>query len=199
MKKNLIIATVLAIGISGASFGQQEKLKVSPKTSSIEWTGKKVTGQHMGTISLKEGWVDLDGGKLVDGMFTIDMTSIAVTDLEGKMKSNLEGHLNSPDFFDVAKHKTGTFTIAKVEALAKPEAGNTHTITGKLTLKGIAKDVSFPAKVEITDGKMAAVASFTIDRTEWNIKYGSGKFFEGLGDKTINDDIELKLQLAAKK
>ncbi len=199
MKKNLIIATVLAVSISGASFGQQEKLTVSSKASSIEWTGKKVTGQHMGTISLKEGWVDLDKGKLVDGMFTLDMTSINVTDLEGKMKSNLEGHLSSPDFFDVAKHKTGTFTIAKVEAMEKPEAGNTHTISGKLTLKGISKDISFPAKVEVTDGKLAAVAAFKIDRTDWDIKYGSGKFFEGLGDKAISDDIELKLQLAAKK
>ncbi len=118
------------------------------------------------------------------------------TDLadDADLKAKLEGHLNSPDFFDVAGNPTASFEVTSANPV---ETGTeyTHELTGNMTIKGIAKQITFPAKVEAVEGGVKASSTFAIDRTQWEIKYGSGSFFEGLGDKAIKNEIELTLDL----
>jgi polyisoprenoid-binding protein YceI len=193
MKKIILFSTALAIASLQL---MAQSFKADTKSSKIEWVGKKVTGQHNGEISLKNGEFNLKKGKIVKGNFTIDMQSIVALDLQGEWKEKLEGHLKSPDFFDVEKHNTATFSITGSEAKTD-DKGNTHIISGNLTIKGITKPLSFPAKITVKDNKLVAIADLTINRTAYDIKYGSGKFFEGLGDKMIYDDFEVKLNFGA--
>ncbi len=170
-------------------------------SSKLKWTGKKLTGEHFGTIQISKGNLILEGNTLTGGSFTIDMKTIVVEDLTdpGKNK-DLTDHLFSDDFFSVANHPEATFTITGVEALATPDAaGNTHTIAGNLTIKGITQGIRFPANVLIDDLGVTAKANFNIDRTLWDIKFKSGKFFPELGDKAISDEIGIALELSTAK
>ena len=197
MKKLTIILSLAVItAFSSEAFANQNhsKLTVNTKVSNVDWRATKVTGEHSGTIKIKEGTINLHDGKLSGGTITIDMPSIAVTDLPAdKGGAKLEGHLNSPDFFDVAKHNTATLTITSY----KLEKGTDYTVSGNLMIKGISKPITFPAKIELKDGKLAAYAVVKVDRTLYDIKYGSGKFFEGLGDKMIDDEFTVSFKIAA--
>jgi len=130
----------------------------------------------------------------------MDMNSIVNVDLtDAALNAKLTGHLKSDDFFGTAKFPVSKFEITKVDALNDPnKPGMNSTITGNLTIKDITKSISFPAEIRIENGVLNAKADFDIDRTEWNVKYGSGKFFENLGDKMISDNFNLKLSLTAK-
>ncbi|SES10122.1 YceI family protein [Pedobacter rhizosphaerae] len=165
---------------------------VDAAKSSITWLGKKVTGSHNGTISLKSGSINVDGKKLTGGTFVIDMTSIK--DADGSAK--LEGHLKADDFFGSAKFPTSTFVITKVAG-----SGANVTVSGNLTIKGITKPLSFPASVTTNaDGTVSAVAGkIVVDRTKYDIKYGSKSFFDSIGDKAINDEFEIGVKLVAAK
>lgn len=197
-KKDATVATSEK-GEAAMAAATAQDFMVDVNASNLAWTGKKVTGQHDGTIKLSNGKFKVESGNITAGKFTIDMSSIANNDLAEApdMQKKLLGHLSSPDFFNVAEHPTASFEITKVSALTGDASGATHTISGNLTIKGISKEITFPAKVSMSDGSFSAEADFNIDRTEWDIRYGSGKFFEDLGDKTIYDDINLKLALAA--
>lgn len=160
--------------------------------SHVKWVGKKVTGQHNGTIALKSGEVDLAGDSLKGGKFEVDMTSIVCEDLkDAETNAKLIGHLKTDDFFGVDKNPTSTLVIKSVKPAAKPTKDATHEITGDLTIKGTTHPVTFPAVVEVKGGKLHATGKIDIDRTKYNIRYGSGKFFQNLGDKTIYDNFEL--------
>lgn len=148
-----------------------------------------MTGQHAGTIGLSSGVLEFEKDALVGGQFEIDMTSIIVTDLEGEWKDKLEGHLKAPDFFGVEDFGTATFVITKVAPKGTP---GDYKVTGDLTIKGITKEIRFYTNLS-KDG--LAVADITIDRTDYDIKYGSSSFFDSLGDKTIYDDFDLKISL----
>jgi polyisoprenoid-binding protein YceI len=169
--------------------------------STVKWTGKKLTGEHFGKINISEGSLFVDGDQLSGGSFTIDMNTITVEDLtDAAQNKDLTDHLFSEDFFNVAQFNAANFEITGVEALAAAdEAGNTHTISGNLTIKGITQGISFPAKVDNNETGINASAKFNIDRTLWDIKYKSGKFFPELGDKVISDEIGIELNLAATK
>lgn len=169
-------------------------LNVDTESSLIDWVGTKPTGQHAGNMKIKDGQLMLEGDQLVGGKFTLDMTSITVTDLEGEKKEDLEGHLKEGDFFEVEKFPTATFEITEVKALeGNPEA--THNITGNLTMRDQTKSVTIPAKVNYQDGVLKATTpSFKIDRTEWGIVYKSSK----VGDMAINDEMGIKISLTAK-
>lgn len=169
--------------------------------STVKWTGKKLTGEHFGKINISEGSLFVDGDQLSGGSFTIDMNTITVEDLtDAAQNKDLTDHLFSEDFFNVAQFNAANFEITGVEALAAAdEAGNTHTISGNLTIKGITQGISFPAKVANNEAGINASAKFNIDRTLWDIKYKSGKFFPELGDKVISDEIGIELNLAATK
>jgi polyisoprenoid-binding protein YceI len=165
----------------------------------LGWKGSKVTGDsHNGTMQVANGTLQIVKGDLAGGSFTINMNGMTNIDLtDAKANGNLLGHLKSEDFFDVAKFPTAGFEITKAEKMATADtAGNNYTITGNLTIKGVAKSITFPANVTITKDMATAMAKFTIDRTEWDIRYGSGKFFKSLGDKMINDLIEFDLNLS---
>lgn len=173
----------------------QNSFDVNTEKSSLKWLGKKVTGQHDGTVNVKGGTIETDGSKLTGGSFVIDMTTIKVLDIEdAEYNGKLKGHLESDDFFSVSSHPEATFVITKV---TKAD-GDQYNVTGSLTIKGITNSITFPAKVMVKKSGVIATADFTIDRTKWDVKYGSGSFFDGLGDKTINDDIAFTLYLVSK-
>lgn len=177
---------------------------VDAETSMISWEGSKIAGKHMGTIKVQEGSVSVKEGKITGGNFTIDMNSINVTDLEGDKKAYLESHLkgsaddNADDFFNVNKYPTAKFEITKVSNLTNdPEAS--HLVYGNLSLKDVTKQVGFKAQIAISESNITVNApQFKIDRTEWGIKYGSGKFFDDLKDKAIDDEMGITIDLKAK-
>ena len=179
--------------------GESNVLTISE--SSLKWTGKKLTGEHYGKIQISEGSLFVDGDQLSGGSFTMAMNTIVVEDLEDpEYNKKLTDHLYSEDFFNVAQFNAANFEITGVEVLAAAdEAGNTHTISGNLTIKGITQGIAFPAKVESNEAGIKASAKFDIDRTLWDIKYRSGKIFPEIGDKVIYDEIGIELNLAASK
>ncbi|MFT6334413.1 MAG: polyisoprenoid-binding protein YceI [Saprospiraceae bacterium] len=189
--KNLIFVlfTLVSFSLTAANDNPTPITKsVNVETSVINWTGKKVTGQHSGDIKIKEGSLSFEGGKLIGGSFVIDMNSMKCTDLQGKSAKKLEGHLMSDDFFGIPNHPTATLEITKVKESKK--SGN-YEVTANITIKGITKTIIF----ETTVGANNATANVIINRTDFDIKYGSGSFFDNLGDKTIYDDFELALDL----
>ena len=135
----------------------------------------------------------LEDGTLVGGNFTIDMNTLTNTDLEGENKGKLEGHLKSDDFFGVATYPTAKLDITNVEA----QGGNKYEITGDLTIKEKTHEVTFPATVTTQGNQVTADASITIDRSKYDVRYGSGSFFDNLGDKTIYDEFHLQVSLVA--
>ncbi|MDP2158851.1 MAG: YceI family protein [Flavobacterium sp.] len=176
---------------------------VDTAASVIEWVGSKPTGKHNGTIALSAGEVYLNNGKVESGKFVIDMTSITVLDLAaGDGKEDLEGHLkglgkaeDADHFFNTNKYPEGVFEITAVNTVD----GQT-TIEGNLTLKEITKSVKFPATLALDgDSLVLSTETFTINRTDWNVNYGSKSIFDNLGDKFINDAIELKITVKASK
>lgn len=176
-----------------ANAHNNEELEINTAVSKVEWVGKKVAGKHNGQVTIKEGVIHLHDGKLSKAKVVIDMESITVEDLQGEWKEKLTDHLKSADFFDVENHKTATLEITKIEQKEK----NNYLYNGNLSIKGITKPISFEAKTEMQDNKIAAYATIKIDRTLYDIKYGSGKFFEGLGDKMIDDEFTIKFKIAA--
>ncbi len=173
-------------------------LKVDVSKSELIWTGKKVTGEHTGKISLKEGTVIMDGAKLTGGSFTADLTSITNTDLTDKeYNGKLIGHLKSDDFFGVEKHPTATFVGTK----AVSKGAGVYDVTGNLTIKGITKPVTFPVTVKPTASGADITGKLVIDRSKFDIKYNSKSFFDAaaLGDKMVNDDFVVDIKLVAVK
>lgn len=192
--KKLALALATAV-LSTTAFAQT--MEVNTTDSKLEWVGEKVTGKHWGTVNISGGTIEVKDGKITGGEIHVDMTTINVEDLEGDSKAKLTGHLKSDDFFSVEKNPKVKFVITKVKADSKLKNGNTHTITGELTIKGNTETISFPARVNMEDGEMTAFASFKLDRTKWNIRYGSGSFFDNLGDKTIYDEFQVKFNIKA--
>ena len=187
MKNFKAIALALLVVLSTLSVTAQTK-KVDASVSSITWTGKKVTGQHEGSINLKDGTLVFKGKKLIGGTFNVDMNSIVVTDLKpGQGKEKLEGHLKADDFFGTNNFGTATLVFKKLIA----KTPNLYTVTGDLTIKGITKPVTF----DLATTSNTATTNVTIDRTKYDIKYGSGSFFDNLGDKAIHNDFNLAIAL----
>lgn len=186
--KNLKSIALALLALVSFTVNAQTAKKVNVENSNIHWVGKKVTGQHEGTISLESGELVFKGKKLAGGNFTVDMTSINTTDLEGEWKAKLDGHLKSDDFFGVENYKTASLKFKKIA-----DKGNgVYTVFADLTIKGKTNPVSF----DLTVGDNVATTKLVIDRTKFDIKYGSGSFFDNLGDKTIYDDFELNVTLS---
>ena len=178
-----------------------ETLPVNPQASKVEWFATKVTGKHNGTVLLKSGTMETTGGRLTGGTFVIDMTSIKVLDLtDADYNAKLTGHLNSDDFFSVEKNPTSTFTITSIAPIKKAEAGKpNYTVNGDLTIKGITNRITFPATVTVSGGKVTAVGAITVDRSKFDVKYGSNSFFDNLGDKAISNDMIFNVNVVAQK
>lgn len=193
---SLAVALFVSSTVSAADNGKASNLKVNSAKSELTWLGKKVTGEHTGKITLKEGTLILDGAKLTGGKFVADLNSITCTDLTDKdYNGKLIGHLKSDDFFSVEKHPTATFVVTK--AVAK--SAGVYDVTGNLTIKGITKPATFPVTVKTTATGAEATGKLVVDRSKYDIKYNSKSFFENLGDKMINDDFSIDVKLVASK
>lgn len=190
----LMIAALFASVVltPGTAFAKKDNLKVNTENSKVEWLGKKVTGEHFGTIKVNTGSLVLNDGEIVEGSFVVDMKSIVCTDLKDEgYKTKLEGHLKSDDFFGVEKFPESKFEITKA---TKMDDGN-YKVKGNITIKGITEEVELMVSLHKHDGNVHVSGKMTIDRTKFNVRYGSGSFFDNLGDKTIYDDFELNLDL----
>ncbi|MBV5313016.1 MAG: YceI family protein [Prolixibacteraceae bacterium] len=176
---------VLALSLSTSVFAGTQK--VDTAKSSVKWLGKKVTGEHFGSISVKEGSLEVSKGKVTGGKVVIDMTSLAVEDVkDAGMNGKLVGHLKSDDFFGVATFPTSELVVTKVDG---------STFSGNLTIKGITNPTVFTA-TSSTEGKTTTYkGTITIDRSKYNVKYGSKSFFDNLGDKVIYDEFTLDFSL----
>jgi polyisoprenoid-binding protein YceI len=185
--KTRILTLVALFAFASISTAVAQEKKIDAKESKLKWTGYKVTGQHEGTIDFKDGTLEFKDGKLVGGTFTINMTTINTTDLSGGGKGKLDGHLKSDDFFGVAKHPTATLTFRKV---VETDNG-IYRVAADLTIKGSKSPVSFNIELE----RNSAEARLKVDRTKYGIKYGSASFFDGLKDKAISDEFDLRVEL----
>ena len=173
---------------------QRQAFTIDTRASTLTWTASKVTGQHHGSLALKSGSLDIQGGKPVGGEFVVDMTSLQVTDIkDAKLNNMLHDHLRSDDFFSVAKFPTASFRLTKV----MPGKGDLSHVSGDLTIKGITKPLSFDAQIDVVGSTAKAKGTLTIDRTEYGIKFRSGKFFTGLGDILIHDTFAVTIDLVA--
>ena len=167
--------------------------------STVAWEGTKVTGKHDGTIGLTSGELYIVDDQIVGGNIVIDMTKIVVLDLEDpETNAKLQGHLESDDFFSVATYPEATFEMANIEKREDVTEGEpNYTISGNLTIKGITHGITFPAHVHMEEGVMTARADFDLDRTMWDVRFGSGRFFDNLGDNLIHDNFNMKLDIVA--
>ncbi len=195
MKKLIYSLTAVLISFSALAGGPgEETYTVNLRNSTLEWTGTKVTGSHQGTLSIEEGSITVADGNITGGTIIINMQSIVVTDIKDEgTNAKLKGHLSSDDFFGVAKHPTATFKIVSV----KKKEGENYTIKAELTIKGKTETIEFPALIKMEENKLVAIGTAEIDRTKYDIKYGSGSFFDNLGDKAIDDIFKVKLKVGA--
>jgi polyisoprenoid-binding protein YceI len=169
---------------------------LTPEGSSIAWSAKKRVGAtHVGTVGTQEGSFVVEQGQIVGGSVVADMSAIINTDLtDEKLNTMLINHLKSDDFFGVETYPTATFAIADVAVLAGDASAN-YTVTGGMTIKGIEQEISFPALFAITDIGVQITGTATLDRTLWDVRYGSDKFFDNLGDGLIEDEFTFTFDL----
>ncbi|WP_034889104.1 YceI family protein [Gillisia sp. Hel_I_29] len=187
MKKNLLKGALASVIVLSTVAFTSIKKQIDVKSSTVVWTGKKVTGEHSGTLQFKEGHLMVEDGKLVGGEFTIDMTSLKNTDLEGESKQKLEGHLKSEDFFGIEKYPTSKLVFTSVAS----KGNGMYGVVGNLTIKNETHPITFDLKYS----EDAASTTLSIDRSKYDVRYGSGSFFDNLGDKTIYDNFDLDVDL----
>ncbi|MCM4164106.1 MULTISPECIES: YceI family protein [unclassified Arenibacter] len=190
MKKNtlsLVLSVFTGLTAMASTPVDNEVKQIKTSESTVTWKGYKVTGSHHGTIALKEGSLIFEGDKLTGGEFVVDMPTLVSNDLEGEYKGKLETHLKSDDFFGVDAHPTSKLVFTSVKSTGK----NSYEVTGDLTIKGKTNPVTFD--ISIYGNK--ATATMKVDRSQYDVKYGSGSFFDNLGDKTIYDEFDLVVDL----
>ncbi len=181
--KSFVLLFIVGItAFTSPLIAQSEILDI--KESTIIWKGKKVLSSHSGTINLKEGYFEMEGDTLIGGKFIVDMTSIIVTDMEEKSKLKLEGHLKSDDFFGVIDYPTAILVINNAT-----KNMDEYSVHGDITIKGVTENIDF----SLTIVNHQATTYLKIDRSKFGIKYGSGSFFDDLGNKTISDIFELDI------
>lgn len=180
----------------GAQLNAQEKQIADPSATKITWFGDKFIGSaHTGTISLSDGWLSTEGDVITGGEFRVNMKSIANTDIKDeKMRDRLEGHLKSDDFFGVEK-----FPAAKLVVTGSSEfSDGKATVRGNLTVKEATHPVEFTALWSKAGEVSTYTATIVFDRSKYDVRFGSGKFFSNLGDNAIKDEIKLEVQLVVK-
>ena len=187
--KTIILTTITLLSMSDA-INAQKKLVADTRQSTLNWLGEKVLGQHTGTIMLREGWLTWDNNRILSGEFIIDMTTIKDDDSNAK----LEGHLRSDDFFGVDKFQTSKLVITGSDPFDK----GTAFVRGNLTIKGITNPLEFRVTVQQKEEGLWFFANIIVDRSKYNVRYGSGSFFDNLGDKTIYDEFKVKVNLLVK-
>jgi polyisoprenoid-binding protein YceI len=187
--KKVFLFIVLAVLVSGIA-NSQVKMAADTSKTTLAWLGEKVTGQHTGTLKLQSGWLIMKDNKIVSGEFAIDMNSIK----ESAGNARLEGHLKSDDFFSATKFPTAKLIITGSDSFEK----GTAVVKGTLTIKGITNPIEFKSNSQNKDNGLWFYSNILVDRTKYDIKYGSGSFFDNLGDKVIYDEFKLKVALFVK-
>lgn len=203
--KNLFLSLAIA-GMSLSAIASNPAPKaattfnVDAAASTFKWHATKVTGQHYGVAKFSTGTITTEGKALKGAEISVDMNTIDATDLTGEYHDKLVGHLKSDDFFSVEKHATSTIKVKSAKAI-KPSktSANNYEITADLTIKGITQEIKFPALVVISDKQVVVNADFMVNRAKFDIRYGSSSFFEGLGDKAIADEFNVKVRVVAAK
>lgn len=206
MKKSILVLAFAAMGLSVIAGNpkdlkkqKSETQKVDPAKSTLKWHAEKVTGKHDGTVKVLGGTITLDGTNLTGGTIDIDMTTIDDIDMQGEYHDKLVNHLKSDDWFSVATYPKATLVIKKVVSIIDKKGAENYTVTADLTIKGITKEIIFPAIIVVSKTEVVANADININRTNYGIKYGSKSFIENIGDKAINDEFNLKVRIVASK
>ncbi len=193
MKKLMLVVAMLLLGQASV---MADVYQVDTNVSEVKWLATKITGRHDGTVAIASGEIELEGETLVGGTATIDMTSIKVSDISDEgTNQKLVGHLKSDDFFGVDEHPTATLKLKKVTG---GENGR-YTVLGSFKIKGKTAQVEFPVDMYKQGDTYVAKTEIKLDRTDFDVRYGSGKFFENLGDKTIHDEFTLEVEIEARK
>lgn len=183
------IKILVALFLAGTLSVSAQKKEINLSKSLVEWTGKKIGGAHNGEVKIKSAYLDLKNGKIDGGKVVMDMTSITNTDLEDEgYNQKLVGHLKSDDFFGVEKYPTASFEITKSTKFKNGKA----SISGKLTIKGKTEDIT----IDVLEADGQYSAKVEVDRSKFDVRYGSNSFFDNLGDKAINDIFTLDITLA---
>jgi polyisoprenoid-binding protein YceI len=197
--------------VNQSKTGERWNLNVSD--SKIEWIGTKVTGYHTGTVPLKEGQIYVNNNEVTGGKFVMDIANMNVSGPKGSDSAGnnkLLGHLKSADFFDVSKYPDAAFELTDVkpykgeaikdtsdvrqEEISEYKVTNpTHLVSGNLTMKGVTKNIEFPARITVSGNIAEATAKFNINRKDWGIVY------KGKPDDLIRDDIHLGISIKASK
>jgi polyisoprenoid-binding protein YceI len=188
MKNILLFAFIIVFSVAAAD--AQTKFTADNTKSTLNWLGEKVTGQHNGTVNLQSGWLIMEGNKITGGEFLIDMASLKDAD----KNERLEGHLKSDDFFGVAKFPTAKLVLKSSESFDKGSA----LVKGDLTIKDSTNPVEFKALAQKKEDGSWFFANIVLDRTKFNIRYGSGSFIDNLGDRAIYDEFKVKVALLVK-
>ncbi|MBK9151610.1 MAG: YceI family protein [Saprospiraceae bacterium] len=204
--KNKVDGDAAGVGEAGdVAAAMGDAYTTDATRAKIMWEGSKPTGKHNGTVNISEGTLYVKDGAVTGGSFTIDMNSIIVSDLQGEWKDKLEAHLKGTanegktDFFNVTQYPTGKFEITKITGLTDDSNANA-LVYGNLTLLDVTKEVSFKATISVSENTVVVnTPPFTINRTDWGIKYGSKTFFDNLKDNVIDDNIGLTINLEATK
>ena len=177
--KNLLLIISLLVGQSVFA------MKVDTKASQLNWKGTKVTGEHFGTVGIKEAKLETKAGEIKSGVIIADLSDIKIKDISGDWANKFVGHMQSKDFFNIKKYPIATFKIEEVK--------NGYFI-GKMTIKG----KTHTEKVKYIKKDNTYSGSLVFNRTKYDMKYGSGSFFDNLGDKVIHDDVNLDFKLVLK-
>jgi len=175
--------------------------QIDIQRSRIEWIGRNLLNRHFGTLRVRAGEIEVRHAAIARGKLTVDMDSIQNADVEDPaLRKLLIAHLKSDDFFDVQRFPTAEFQLSNITAFADSKPGNPNTeIRGTLTLKSVSNNIAFPAIVAPTpDGLLAVDAHLDLDRTRWNVRYGSGKLYDKLGKHLVNDQISIELKLVTR-
>lgn len=188
-----IIAFALALTTVSAF---AENYKVDTSATKIVYVGKKVTGEHTGNVSVKEGKLNVEGDLIKSGEVVVDMASLTSTDItDPEYNAKYLGHMKSADFFNVEKYPTSKLVIKNSKKTNKG-----LEVTGDLTLLGKTNPVTFVvADLKKSENGVTGSTNLTLNRTKWGLVYGSSSFIKNLGDKAIHDEFTLAINLAAKK
>jgi len=198
MKKILIFSLALTLSSAfAAKTKKSETYTLNPEKTTVEWIGKKVTGEHKGLVKVKDGSkITLAGDEITSGKIIVDLNSMTVTDItDPEYVTKFLGHMKSADFFNTEKFPEATLEINKSKKTATG-----LDVEGKMTILGKTQPVKFSTKTtEKTSDVFKSEATVKLDRTKFGLKYGSGQFFKDLGDKMIHDEFTLNIKLEAKK
>jgi polyisoprenoid-binding protein YceI len=186
--KNNVSASSLSLHV-----GNEKYFIIDTKETVVAWTGSLVHGKSTGYVYISKGELMIEKGQLIGGTVEVDMNTIE--DKNHGSDNAMVNHLKSPDFFDVKQFPFSTIDITGVESTNNEN----KTVTGSLTIKGITHPVTFPVIIEVKSGIVKANGKLVIDRTNWDVRYRSGKFYDNLADKTISDSVEFKIEIVAKK